>query len=1053
MPNVPVLSLDAFVRSIGINKATPHALLLGAGSSITSGVPSAAMCIWEWKRSIFLTNNPGLEAQFSELSLPAVRSKIQIWLDSHGKYPSNGSTEEYGFYIQKCFPIAEDRRAFFQEKIRVAAPYLGYRVLVKLAESGLITSVWTPNFDGLTTKAAAASNRIVAVEVGIDCAARLPRKTNHNELLSVSLHGDYRYDQLKNTTEELRMQDEALRAALIEEARHTPLIVVGYSGRDDSLMNTLENAYSETGTGTLYWCGFNESEISPRVSQLIDKARTAGRSAHYISSDGFDDLLLRIALHSLAQTEAEEVRQMLQGQQPPATDVLADFRLPELSACGIIKSNAFALTPPGEIYEFALKKWPEQGKVWEYFRVCTEGKPLVAAPFKNRGYAFGTIDDIRLAFGTNIGETIERVPINDEDLKYENSVINSLIRRALVDAFARRNDLNDDGRALLWKKTVRKTQKHERKDFLAYDAVVVYLRRFDVRTYVVLKPTVRIENVDGSEAPREVERKLKAAMLGWQHNAEFNQAVEDWRKILLAQERYEFPSNVGSAFKFQVQRAPRLAKLTSRDKNRQIQISQKYSNQMTELAVELPEPKLIFSNREGIGQVSDAHPVRGIVRNRPFDYPLTSRQLASNIQLGVICPMPESKKLSSYLTSLHNSAKAGNYEADYLPDFPGFDSAFGIPLQVPQPGDNLWVTCPEIAPGLNQQQGALEFAQHITTSLATLKAKASPSVTIVFVPTRWIQWRGFETEAERFDLHNFVKAFCVPQGIATQFLEEDTLISTLQCRIRWWLSLALYVKSMRTPWVLESLDSDSAFVGLGMSLDRKAQKGSQVILGCSHLYNAQGQGLQFRLSKIENPVIRRRNAFMSFDDALRVGETIRQLFWESRFRLPNRVVIHKQTPFLEEERRGLQAGLSGVKEVDLLEIYIEDALRYLSSIPLRDGTYKEDRFPMRRGTVLKLAADTALLWVHGVSNVVDSRKNYYQGKRRIPAPLVIKRHAGRSDLCMIGEEILGLSKMNWNSFDLYAKLPATIETSRQIARIGALLKRFGSTSYDYRLFI
>jgi SIR2-like domain len=1054
MPNDFVLSLDAFVRSVGINKATPHALFLGAGSSITSGVPSAAMCIWEWKRSIFLTNNPGLEAQFSELSLPAVRLKIQRWLDSRGKYPSNGAPEEYGFYIQECFPIAEDRRAFFQEKTRVATPFLGYRVLVRLAEAGLVRSVWTPNFDSLTARAAAASNKIAAVEVGIDCAARLPRKTNSNELLCVSLHGDYRYDSLKNTTEELKMQDETLRRALIEEARHTPLIVAGYSGRDESLMNTLEDAYSESGTGSLYWCGFSDSEISPSVLHLIQKARAEGRSSHYIASDGFDDLLLRMGLHSLDQTQAEEVRQLLTSQQPPATDVRDAFRLPELSPCGIIKSNAFALTPPGEIYEFSLKKWPERGKAWEYFRASTQGKPLlVAAPFKNRGYAFGSIDDIRLAFGANIGETIERVPINDEDLKYEDGIINSLIRRALVSAFARRNDMNNDGRALIWKKTARMRRKHEGNDFLVYDAVVVYLRRSDGKNFAVLKPTVRIEKVDGGEAPREVERILKAAILGWQHNAEFNQAVEDWRKILMERERYEFPPDAGSPFKFQVQRSPVLAKLTSRDKRRQIQIQQKYANKMTQVAVELSEPKLIFSNREGNGQVSDSHPVRGIVRNRPFDYPLTSRHLASNIQLGVICPASESKKLSSYLTGLHTSTKAGQSEADYLPDFPGFQSAFGIPLQIPQPGDNLWVTCPEIDVGLNQQQGAIEFGQHITASLATLKAAASPSVTIVFIPTRWIHWRGFETESERFDLHNFVKAFCVPQGIATQFLEEDTLLSNLQCRIRWWLSLALYVKSMRTPWVLESLDADSAFVGLGMSLDRKAQKGNQVILGCSHLYNAQGQGLQFRLSKIENPVIRRRNAFMSFDDALRVGETIRQLFWESRFQLPNRVVIQKQTPFLEEERRGLQAGLSGVKEVDLLEIYIEDALRYLSSIPQKDGSYKEDKYPMRRGTIVKTATDTALLWVHGVSNVIDSRKNYYQGKRRIPAPLVIKRHAGRSDLCMIGEEILGLSKMNWNSFDLYDKLPATIETSRRIARIGSLLERFGSTSYDYRLFI
>jgi hypothetical protein len=61
-----VLGLDAFVRSIRINRATPHAFLIGAGASISSGLPSAESCIWEWKRAIFLTNNPGLETQFWE---------------------------------------------------------------------------------------------------------------------------------------------------------------------------------------------------------------------------------------------------------------------------------------------------------------------------------------------------------------------------------------------------------------------------------------------------------------------------------------------------------------------------------------------------------------------------------------------------------------------------------------------------------------------------------------------------------------------------------------------------------------------------------------------------------------------------------------------------------------------------------------------------------------------------------------------------------------------------------------------------------------------------
>lgn len=51
------------------------------------------------------------------------------------------------------------------------------------------------------------------------------------------------------------------------------------------------------------------------------------------------------------------------------------------------------------------------------------------------------------------------------------------------------------------------------------------------------------------------------------------------------------------------------------------------------------------------------------------------------------------------------------------------------------------------------------------------------------------------------------------------------------------------------------------------------------------------------------------------------------------------------------------------------------------------------------------------------------------------------------------KEILGLSKMDWNNFDLYTKLPSTLQSSNEIARIGSLLQRFGTESYDYRLFI
>jgi argonaute-like protein implicated in RNA metabolism and viral defense len=327
-------------------------------------------------------------------------------------------------------------------------------------------------------------------------------------------------------------------------------------------------------------------------------------------------------------------------------------------------------------------------------------------------------------------------------------------------------------------------------------------------------------------------------------------------------------------------------------------------------------------------------------------------------------------------------------------------------------------------------------------------------VVLIITPRRWTNWRCFETDAEKFDLHDFVKAYCARRGVATQFIDEETLTDVQTCRIRWWLSLAIYVKSFRTPFVLKAVTGDTAYVGFGTSIDRHGPDGRKVVLGCSHIFNEQGQGLQYRLSKVENPIFdgRRRNAFLSRDDARRVGESIRQLFFDARSTLPRRVVIHKRAEFRRDERDGLLEGLAGVDEVDMIEIQLDTAFRYVNS-KLVSGQVQVDKFPVARGTVIPIDDNGALLWVHGSGAAIRNNWRYYQGKRRIPAPLLIRRHAGTTDLQTLATEVLGLSKMNWNSFDLYTQAPATIETSGQIARIGRLMDAYGEASYDYRLLM
>jgi len=169
--------------------------------------------------------------------------------------------------------------------------------------------------------------------------------------------------------------------------------------------------------------------------------------------------------------------------------------------------------------------------------------------------------------------------------------------------------------------------------------------------------------------------------------------------------------------------------------------------------------------------------------------------------------------------------------------------------------------------------------------------------------------------------------------------------------------------------------------------------------------------------------------------------------------LPKRVVVHKRTPFTEDEQRGFIQGLDGVANIELIEINIEDSLRYVAS-KFKDGNIGIDKFPVFRGTTIVESDDTALLWVHGSTPSAQNKYwKYYQGKRRIPAPLRIRRYLGQSDVLQCATEILGLSKMNWNTLDYYSKIPATIESASSIAKFGRYLDGFTSAPYDYRLLI
>ncbi|MCK9207267.1 MAG: SIR2 family protein, partial [Salinivirgaceae bacterium] len=236
------LQFDEFLRSVAISKNDTYALLLGAGCSISSGIPSANDCIWDWKGTIYKSNNSSTNDWIDNFRNPKVQKTIQSWLDNQGSYVEIGCKEEYSFYAKKCFPIEKNRSQYFQKICSNVKPTIGYRTIPLLVKHGLLDSVWTTNLDDLVMSSCVLGG-VQGIEISLDTVGRINQRTqNRNEIPIIKLHGDFKYGDLKNTDEELRVQDETFRQKFIEYLGDKHLIVLGYSGRDASLMDTLKEA-------------------------------------------------------------------------------------------------------------------------------------------------------------------------------------------------------------------------------------------------------------------------------------------------------------------------------------------------------------------------------------------------------------------------------------------------------------------------------------------------------------------------------------------------------------------------------------------------------------------------------------------------------------------------------------------------------------------------------------------------------------------------------------------------------------------------------------------
>lgn len=115
------------------------------------------------------------------------------------------------------------------------------------------------------------------------------------------------------------------------------------------------------------------------------------------------------------------------------------------------------------------------------------------------------------------------------------------------------------------------------------------------------------------------------------------------------------------------------------------------------------------------------------------------------------------------------------------------------------------------------------------------------------------------------------------------------------------------------------------------------------------------------------------------------------------------------------------------------------------------------KFAIQRGTVIQLNKDNFLIWTHGSvqhDELAGRHLNYYKNGRGIPAPLLVRRFMGNADGATLANEIMMLTKMNWNSGDSFYKvLPVTLDFAKILSRVAKQDVVIYDKPYDFRYFM
>jgi hypothetical protein len=284
------------------------------------------------------------------------------------------------------------------------------------------------------------------------------------------------------------------------------------------------------------------------------------------------------------------------------------------------------------------------------------------------------------------------------------------------------------------------------------------------------------------------------------------------------------------------------------------------------------------------------------------------------------------------------------------------------------------------------------------------------------------------------DFHHQLKAQLLTTGVPTQIIRESTIahhdfttstgnpkrrLDPVISDIAWHLSTGTFYKAGGRPWKIANIRSGVCYLGLVFKKDDR-DADPRAACCAAQMFLDNGDGVVFRGALGPWYSAEERTFHLTTNKAAELLRTAITSYTEKLGSAPKELFIHGKIAFDDAEWQGFTSVTPPGTNVVGIRIKKADALKL----------YTRGDHPVLRGTAYYEDDRGAFLWTKGFV----PRLQTYPG-RGVPNPLRIDIVRGEADLTTVLNDVMALTKVNYNSCIFADGIPVTLRFADAIGEI------------------